>query len=123
MIFLADIIIILHLLFVLFVILGGFLVLWKKGWAWLHIPAVLWGAVIELADMVCPLTPLENQLRLQGGGTPYTSDFIEHYLIPFLYPSFLTVKIQLILGLAVIVINVCIYSWVIRQVIQRTKHI
>jgi hypothetical protein len=109
----ADIIVIAHFLFVLFVIFGGFLVLHKKGWAWLHIPAAFWGAFIELADWVCPLTPLENMFRLQSGGTAYASDFVEYYIIPLLYPSFLTKHLQLILGLFVIVINICIYGWII----------
>jgi hypothetical protein len=112
---LADIVVIVHLLFVLFVLLGGFLVLYRQGWAWLHIPAVVWGAIVEFMGWVCPLTPLENWLRLQGGGAAYASDFIEHYIVSLLYPSFLTRHLQFILGAIVIVINIGIYGWVIRR--------
>jgi len=112
---LADMVVIIHFLFVLFVIFGGFLVLYKQGWAWLHIPAAIWGALVEFTGWICPLTPLENWLRIQGGGAAYASDFVERYIISFLYPSLLTRNLQFFLGFFVVVINICIYGWVIRQ--------
>jgi hypothetical protein len=113
--FLADLVVIVHFLFVAFVIFGGLLVLYKQKWAWIHIPAVLWGALVEFTGWICPLTPLENWLRIQGGGGAYASDFIEHYIVSLLYPAFLTRNLQFILGFIVLVINVCIYGWMIRR--------
>jgi len=111
--FLADIVTIIHLLFILFVIFGGFLVL---KWRWIiyfHIPAAVWGALIEFKGWICPLTPWENQLRQAGGEAGYSGGFIEHYLIPVIYPDELTRQLQFILGVFVIVINIAIYSWII----------
>src|SRR5512139_3325388 len=84
---LADIVTVLHLAFVAFVLLGGFLVLRWRGSIWIHGPAVLWGAVVEWAGWVCPLTPLENWLRLNGHVRGYAGGFVEHYLVPVLYPK------------------------------------
>ena len=86
----ADVTVLLHLAFVLFVVLGGLLAARWPSVAWVHLPAAAWGAWVELAGWVCPLTPLENWLRTQGGGTAYTSSFIEHYVMPLLYPAFLS---------------------------------
>jgi len=104
----ADIIVLIHFGFILFVIFGGFLVLKRRKLIWFHLPAAVWGALIELAGGLCPLTTLENRLRSASGGN-YSSSFIEHYLIPFIYPSALTRPIQIILGLAVILLNFFIY--------------
>jgi hypothetical protein len=112
---LADLVVAIHFLFILFVICGGLLVLYKRSWAWLHIPAVLWGALVEFTGWICPLTPLENWLRLQGGGTPYASGFIERHVVSIIYPSFLTRSQQIFLGLAVILINGAIYGWIMRK--------
>jgi len=109
---LADFVVVLHFLFVLFVVLGGLLVLRWPRVAWLHVPAAIWGAAIELAGGICPLTPLENSLRRQAGGTGYSGGFIEHYILPILYPSALTRDIQLILGLLVLAVNLGIYGYV-----------
>jgi hypothetical protein len=112
---LADLVVAVHVLFVLFVVLGGLLVLRWRWVAYLHIPAALWGAAIELGGWICPLTPLENQLRRQGGGAGYSGDFIEHYILPVLYPSALTRPIQLMLGFIVIGVNLGIYAYVFRR--------
>ena len=114
---LADFVVVLHFLFVLFVVLGGLLVLRWPRVAWLHLPAAIWGAAIELAGGICPLTPLENSLRRQAGGTGYSGGFIEHYILPILYPSALTRDIQLILGLLVLAVNLGIYGYVAHRVI------
>ena len=110
---LADLVVVIHFFFVLFVVFGGLLSLYKQGWAWLHIPAALWGAFVELTGWICPLTPLENRLRIQGGGEGYVSDFIDRYITSLLYPSGLTSRLQIIIGVFVIVINVSIYGWII----------
>jgi hypothetical protein len=112
---LADVVVGLHLLFVLFVIAGGFLVL---RWRWLmllHLPAAAWGALIEFQGWICPLTPLENWLRRRGGQAGYGGDFVEHYLLPVLYPTGLTRGLQFVLGLLVLVINLGIYGTILRQ--------
>jgi uncharacterized membrane protein YqgA involved in biofilm formation len=106
----ADLIVILHAAFVLFVVFGGLL-----AWRWrrvvvLHLLAVLWGAVVEFAGLICPLTPLENHFRELGNQASYHDDFINHYVTAFLYPEGLTRSIQIALGLAVLLINVAIYA-------------
>lgn len=112
---LADVVAFLHLMFVLFVLLGGLLVLKWRWIAWLHLPAVVWGAVVEFTGWICPLTPLENWLREQGGGTAYRSDFIARYLLPVLYPEDLTREFQLLLGTGVVVLNAAVYWWLWRM--------
>jgi hypothetical protein len=109
----ADIVIVIHLAFVLFAVFGGLLVLRWKRWACLHVPAVLWAALIEFAGWVCPLTPLENWLREKGGAIAYRSGFVEHYILPLLYPAVLTRSLQIVLGLFVLGINLGIYGWVL----------
>jgi len=114
--FVADLLVALHLVFILFVILGGLLVLRWRWVAWLHVPAVAWGALIEFRSWVCPLTPLENHLRELAGEAGYTHGFIEQYIAPIVYPMGLTSHIQIYLGAGVIVINLVIYALVIRRV-------
>ena len=106
---LADLVVILHFLFVLFVLLGGFLVLWKSHMAWYHIPAVFWAASIEFFGWICPLTPLENILRERGGVAGYDTGFVEHYIVPILYPASLTRQMQVGFGLIVLSVNIGIY--------------
>ncbi len=111
----ADLMVVLHLGFIGFVMIGGFLVL---RWWWvlfLHVPAAVWGALIEFQGWLCPLTPLELQLRQASGQTGYTGGFIEHYILPIVYPSNLTHEVQIVLGTFVVVINVAIYGWMIAQ--------
>jgi hypothetical protein len=112
---LADLLVVIHFAFVLFVLLGGMLV-WRHRWvAWLHIPAAVWGALIEFNSWVCPLTPWEQRLRACAGQTGYGGGFIDHYLLPVLYPGALTPGIQDQLGLAVIAVNVLAYGAVLRH--------
>ena len=102
-------------MFVLFVVLGGLLVL---RWPWaavLHVPAAVWGVLIELTGWVCPLTPLEQSLRLRAGEQGYSGSFIEHYVLPLLYPSALTRTIQVGLGAVVIAVNLGIYGYLLRR--------
>ena len=118
---LADLVVGLHFVFVVFVVAGGLLVLrWPKV-AFVHLPAAMWGAAIEFAGWVCPLTPLENSLRRQAGESGYSTGFIEHYLLPVLYPSALTRDTQLLLGAAVIGINLAIYVYVLRRRHKRRR--
>jgi hypothetical protein len=107
---LADALVMLHLLFVAFVMAGGFLLLRWPKLAWLHLPAAAWGAYIEFSGGVCPLTPLENQLRILGGEHAYGGDFVEYYLLPILYPENLTLPIQQVLGGAVVAVNLAAYA-------------
>jgi hypothetical protein len=111
---LADLLVVAHFAFVIFVVLGGLLVLRHPRLAWLHLPAAAWGATIEFTGWICPLTPWEQSLRQLGGQAGYTGGFIEHYLIPVLYPPGLTTSIQAALGLLVVAGNAAIY-WVIFQ--------
>ncbi len=112
----ADLLVALHLIFILFVILGGLLVLRWRWVVWLHLPAVVWGVLIEFRSWVCPLTPLENHLRELAGEAGYVHSFIEQYIAPVIYPIGLTPAIQIYLGMSVIVINLVIYALVIRRV-------
>ena len=113
--FAADAVLILHLAFVLFVVLGGFLVLRWPKLAWAHLPAVAWGALVEFSGWICPLTPLENALRRATGDAVYAGDFVEHYIVSLLYPESLTRGAQVAFGIAVVVLNAVIYGAVLRR--------
>ncbi|MBZ0072603.1 MAG: DUF2784 domain-containing protein [Thiohalobacteraceae bacterium] len=110
----ADLLVLLHLAFILFVLLGGLLVLRWRRLLWLHLPVVAWGAAIEFVGWVCPLTPLENRLRAAAGDAGYGGGFIEHYLIPLIYPADLTRELQWLLGAVVLVVNAVVYWRVLR---------
>lgn len=110
---LADLLVVVHLAFIIFVVLGAVLVITWRWVIYLHIPAVIWAALVEFEEWICPLTPWENQLRQAGGEAGYTGGFIEHYIIPVMYPENLTQEIQIILGVFVIVINVFLYGWIL----------
>lgn len=109
----ADALVVVHLSFILFVLLGGLLLLRWPRLLWLHLPAVTWGIVVECLHLGCPLTPWENQLRRMAGQAGYEGGFIEHYLIPLIYPAGLTAQIQLWLGVIVILVNLAVYAWLI----------
>jgi hypothetical protein len=106
---LADALVLLHAGFILFVVGGSFLVLWKRWILWLHLPACLWGALIEFYGWVCPLTPWEQALRARAGQGGYTGGFIDHYLVPLIYPSALTRRGQLLIGVLVVLLNAASY--------------
>ena len=112
---LADLVLVVHFMFVLFVILGGLLVLKWPRVAWVHVPVAIYGAVIEFVGFICPLTPLEVSLRRRGGEAGYQGGFIEHYITAALYPTGLTREIQLALGVGVLLLNAIVYSIVIRR--------
>ncbi|MDV3239414.1 MAG: DUF2784 domain-containing protein [Gammaproteobacteria bacterium] len=111
---LADLVVLLHLAFILFVMLGGLLVLRWRRLMWLHLPVVVWGAAIEFVGWICPLTPLENRLRAAAGEAGYSGGFIEHYLIPLIYPAGLTRELQWLLGALVLLVNAAVYWRVLR---------
>ena len=118
---LADFVLVVHLVFVLFVVLGGLLVLRWPRVAWAHVPVALYGATIEFLGFICPLTPLEVRLRRLGGGAGYEGGFIEHYVTAALYPTGLTREIQLALGVGVLVLNAVVYSVVLRRRRARSR--
>lgn len=114
----ADLLVVVHLAFVGFVVLGGFAVPRWPRLAWVHLPAVAWGVGIELTGRICPLTPVEQWLRMEAGATGYEGDFIAHYLLPVLYPTGLTHGAQIVLGIVAGGINAAAYgrwAWSVRR--------
>lgn len=112
---LADVVVAVHGLFIVFVVLGGFLA-WRWRWvAGLHLPCAAWGVLIEFRHWVCPLTPLENHLRAKAGAQGYEGGFIEHYLLPVIYPGGLTPQSQLVLGTAALAVNLLAYGVLARR--------
>jgi hypothetical protein len=109
---LADSLVLVHLAFVIFVVAGVLLVLWRPWLRWIHLPAAVWGAVVEFTGWICPLTPWEQVLRVRAGRVGYTGGFIEYYVLPVLYPQGLTPGVQIALGFLVIGVNVAIYAFV-----------
>jgi hypothetical protein len=110
---LADGVLILHIGFVLYVVLGALVSLCRPGNSWLHLPALGWGVWIELSGSICPLTPLENLLRRLGGEAGYQGGFIQHYLGPVLYPAGLTRTSQIVLGVLVLIWNAFLYALIL----------
>jgi hypothetical protein len=111
----ADLVVLLHFAFILFVVLGGLVVFRWPRFMWLHMPAAAWGAFIEFSGRVCPLTPLENRLRIAAGETGYSGGFIEAYLIPVVYPDSLTRWVQISLGVGVVAINLVFYGLIVAR--------
>ena len=105
----ADVAVAFHMGFVLFVMVGGLLAFRWRWLMWLHAPAAIWGVVIELGGWICPLTPLENYLRERSGAAAYPGDFIEHYILPLLYPARLTRGDQVLLGSLALAVNLLVY--------------
>ncbi|ANF23841.1 DUF2784 domain-containing protein [Stutzerimonas stutzeri] len=116
----ADAVLMLHLGFILFVLLGGLLVAWKRGFLLLHLPAMAWGIFVELSGRPCPLTHWENLLRRLAGNAGYEAGFVEHYLLPLIYPAWLSVPVQYLLAAVVIVVNLLIYGGLLWQ--NRHRH-
>ena len=112
---LADIVVVLHFLFIVYVIFGGVLVYrWPKS-AWIHLPVAAYGVLIEFVGWTCPLTPLENRYRRLAGEAGYEGGFIDHYLIPIIYPGQLTSATQIVLGSLVIAVNLIVYGALLRR--------
>jgi len=115
---LANAVVLLHALFIVFIVFGGFLA-WRWRWvAVLHVPAAIWGVLIEYRGWICPLTPLENALRVKAGQAGYSGGFVEHYLLPAMYPSGLTPRVQAVLGTLVLVVNVVAYTIFVRRLMR-----
>jgi hypothetical protein len=110
---LADAVLIAHLAFVIFVLFGGVLVSRYPHLLRIHLPALFWGIVVQWADWVCPLTPLENRLRQLGGEEGYSGGFVEHIVSKVLYPEHLPLELRYFLGLALIGVNTAIYGYVL----------
>ncbi|HEY9278518.1 MAG TPA: DUF2784 domain-containing protein [Eoetvoesiella sp.] len=112
---LADLVLLTHAFFMVFVILGGILVLWKRWLLWLHLPALIWGAIVIAMGWTCPLTPLENALRQMAGQESYSVSFIEHYLLFAIYPPGLTREVQMLLAALLIIGNFAVYATLYRH--------
>jgi len=106
----ADTVVALHLAFVVFAALGGMLAWRRLAYAWVHLPALAWAGFVEFSGTICPLTPLENRLRVRAGEAGYPGSFVEHYLMPVLYPAGLTPDAQKWIGAALVALNVAIYA-------------
>lgn len=111
----ANLVVVVHLGFILFATLGGLLALRWRWVVWLHLPAAAWAAFVEITGGVCPLTPLENNLRSAAGQAAYTGDFVERYLLPIIYPAGLTYPIRIGLAIAVLAVNGIIYAAIWRK--------
>ena len=111
----ADATLILHLAFILFVVLGAVLAARCRWMPLLHLPAAAWGVYVELAGAFCPLTALENRLLVLAGRSGYRGGFVEHYLLPVIYPAGLTREIQQLLAATVVLLNVVLYAWLVRR--------
>ena len=118
---LADLVVLAHFAFVLFVVLGGLLVLRWPVLAWVHLPAAIWGVWIEFRGWICPLTPLENDLRRRAGLAGYQGGFVEHYVIPTLYPADLTPPKQLALGTLALLVNLVAYGVLVRRIVRGAR--
>jgi hypothetical protein len=115
---LADAVVLLHTAFVAFVVLGGFLA-WRWRWlVWLHVPCAVWGVLIEYRGWICPLTPIENYFRTRAGLEGYRGGFIEHYVLPLLYPAGLTPPKQVVLGTLALAVNLIAYGVLVRRVLR-----
>ena len=111
----ADVVVVVHALFVVFVVAGGLTLLRWPRLVWAHLPAAIWGALIEFTGVICPLTPFEKWLRVKAGEAAYEGGFIQHYLLPILYPPGLTRRTQIVLGALVVAINLLVYGYVLRR--------
>lgn len=120
---LADLIVIVHLSFIIFVTLGGILVLYRRKVMWVHIPLALWGIIVEYFNILCPLTPLENYFRYKAGRETYEGDFVGNYILPLIYPEGLTRTTQILLGSFVILLNVLIYGYIFVRYRRKQKQI
>ena len=110
----ADAVLLLHLAFIVFALLGAALIARWRWVVWLHLPAAAWGAFVELSGSICPLTDLENAWRLRAGLSGYEGSFIEHHLLALIYPDGLTREIQFVLALVVLLVNLALYGWLAR---------
>ena len=116
----ADVVLVLHLAFIVFAVLGAALTVWWRWMPVVHLPAAAWGFFVEITGRVCPLTTLENRFRVEAGQSGYTESFIEHYLLDVIYPPGLSSDIQLVLAGTVAMTNIVIYAWLLHR--RRRRH-
>lgn len=121
--FLADLTLILHLCFILFVLFGGLLCLFRAGMFWLHLPAAAWGVWVEWSGRICPLTPLESHFRQMASGRGFADGFIEHYLAPVIYPAHMNASLEWFLGALVILVNLVVYLFVLSRTGKRSRQV
>jgi len=117
---LADLVVVAHLVFIIYALFGGLFGLWRKWSVFVHIPTAAWIAIIEFQGWICPLTPLENRLRSARGSSGYEAGFVDHYLIPVIYPAGLTRNIQFMLGAVAVALNLGVYIFVLHRWRRRT---
>lgn len=118
---LADMVLLLHVAFILFALSGGLIILWKRWVVWIHLPVLLWASVVNLAGWTCPLTPLENALRALAGQVGYEGGFVEHYVVPLVYPDVMFRDLEMVSGLAVLACNVLTYAFVIHRIRRHSE--
>ena len=111
----ADTVLVFHLAFIGFALLGGLLAIRWRWLVWLHLPAAGWGFFVEVTGRTCPLTPLENMLREQAGSSGFSGGFVAHYLVPLIYPAGLTPDIQWLLAGVVVFVNTFVYGVLLRR--------
>lgn len=116
---LADVVGVVHLLFVLFVIFGALCLIRWPRMVWVHVPALIWGLFVEFAGAICPLTPLESRLRVLGGESGYSQDYLSHWLETVLYPEMLTRGLQIALGTSLLLLNLGLYLWLGKRQLNR----
>lgn len=107
----AAAVVLLHFGFIVFVLIGSLLALRYRWMVALHLPAALWGFIVEVTGRGCPLTDVENFLLIRAGQLGYSGSFVEHYLLPIIYPTGMTRGVQIVLASAVVVINLLLYGW------------
>jgi len=112
---LADLVVIIHFGFVLFCVFGALLCLWWPKVMWIHIPSAIWGGVVEIVGWICPLTPIENWLRQRAAVVSYRDSFADQYIMPLLYPSAANRAIHILMGLSLLLLNLCLYFYIIRK--------
>ncbi len=118
---LADLIVVVHAAFIVFVLLGALLLLKWRHAAWLHLPACLWGITVEFTGLLCPLTPLEIRFRLLAGEEGYSGSFVNEYLMPILYPPGLTRELQLLFGGIVLLVNLVLYGFILHRKLWKQR--
>lgn len=116
---LANLVLLTHFVFVLFAIFGGLLILWRQWMLYLHLSALFWASYVMFTGTICPLTPWENALRRASGSEGYQGGFIEHYIITLLYPDGLTRGSQIFLGIALVMINMMVYAWILLRLYRK----
>ena len=109
----ADLVLLLHFLFAAFAVFGGVLVAYNFAWSWVHIPTVFWSSVVNLMGWTCPLTPLENALRIRAGQSGYSGGFIRHYVGRAVFPRGMPRRLALVAGISIVLGNALVYAGIL----------